>query len=153
LAFLSFGFFVNFVSFFKILLIKQLFPRLYLLLLFLPQCPLISFLHMYPVACVPPLFLAHPSSLLSLSSLLYPVSATFLMRSLFSTPTVLLALLSYLLSSVLFVLAGSPLSLASLLLLSCIILPLRLLLPLAISTLVGKAYTLPNLLRPRLSLL
>jgi hypothetical protein len=69
-----------------------------------------------------------------------------------STPTALLAPLSYLLFSVLFVLAGSPLYLASLPLLSCIILPLRLQLHLAISTLVGKAYTLPNLHRPRLSL-
>jgi hypothetical protein len=75
------------------------------------------------------------------------------MPSLSSTPTVLLALLFYLLSSELFVLVGSPLSLASLPLLFCITPPLRLLLPSAILTLVGRAYTLPNLLRPRLSLL
>jgi len=104
-------------------------------------------------ACDPALSGTATLSTLSLSSLLYPVSATFLMRSLFSTPTVLLALLSYLLSSVLFVLAGSPLSLASLPPLFCITPLLRLLLPLAISTPVGRAYTLPNLLRPRLSLL
>jgi hypothetical protein len=44
-------------------------------------------------------------------------------------------------------------SLASLPLFSCIIPLLRWLLPLTILTLVGRAYTLPNLLRPRLSLL